>query len=258
MFYGNPDGSCGDWRRWFHQQKSLCPHGSHNLISLLKCQFVFILTWFCLSKNPVSCINSTILFYFSSVPLHFQGIYDSFIISRTHVESCGGTCCHAHLSQGVGRNQEATKHGPRRIEWRRGTLKTQQSCFKSLSSTWDPCAVGLLCAVTENWWQSWNRLIISHVRKGMDLRGTSTMRSLKSFQGAHREMDQLVINHVIHSCSIMLVATYRILNNVWIQNAGLFRLFMYVFLLQYAQMCFILYLICIQAYRNVDQIVHDV
>lgn len=117
---------------------------------------------------------------------------------------------------GVGRNQEATKHGPRRIEWRRGTLKHGKG-LKVFQV--------VLRAVTENWWQSWNRLIISHFRKGMDLRGTSTTRSLKSFQGAHREMDQLVINHAIHSCSVMLVAIYRIWD-ILIQD-GLYSMHMF-------------------------------
>lgn len=44
---------------------------------------------------------------------------------------------------GVGRNQEATKHGPRRIEWRRGTLKHGKG-LSSLSST---LAVALLLRI---------------------------------------------------------------------------------------------------------------
>lgn len=134
---------------------------------------------------------------------------------------------------GVGRNQEATKHGPRRIEWRRGTLKRGKG-LKSLSST---LAVALLLRIDGKAETDWS------YRKGMDLRGTSTMRSLKSFQGAHREMDQLVINHAIHSCSVMLVAIYRIWD-IWIQD-GLYSMHKFV-----SWYCIWMHLICMQTCRS--------
>lgn len=135
---------------------------------------------------------------------------------------------------GVGRNQEATKHGPRRIEWRRGTLKRGKG-LKSLSST---LAVALLLRIDGKAETDWS------YRKGMDLRGTSTTRSLKSFQGAHREMDQLVINHAIHSCSVMLVAIYRIWD-IWIQD-GLYSMHKFV-------SWYCIWFAC----RHADQIAHD-